>query len=76
MTVFAHFPVSSKYFGDGEQQVMVNFRVDDMDELLSQTGCGPGTHRPQARRLPLRPIRLESDPEGNRVELWQPPKGE
>jgi len=31
MTVFAHFPMDTKYFGDGDQRVMVNFRVDDMD---------------------------------------------
>jgi catechol 2,3-dioxygenase-like lactoylglutathione lyase family enzyme len=34
MTVFAHFPQSTRYFGDGPQQAMVNFRVDNIDELL------------------------------------------
>jgi len=38
MTVFAHFPLDSKYFGEGTQQAMVNFRVDDMDELLKKLG--------------------------------------
>ena len=34
MTVFAHFPETTKYFGEGSQQAMVNFRVDNLDELL------------------------------------------
>lgn len=36
MTVFAHFPADTKYFGDAPQQAMVNFRVDDLDALLTQ----------------------------------------
>ena len=36
MTVFAHFPADTKYFGEGPQQAMVNFRVDNLDALLAQ----------------------------------------
>lgn len=36
MTVFAHFPETTKYFGEGSQQAMVNFRVDNLDELLGK----------------------------------------
>lgn len=36
MTVFAHFPAHTKYFGSGTQQVIVNFRVDNLAELLAQ----------------------------------------
>jgi catechol 2,3-dioxygenase-like lactoylglutathione lyase family enzyme len=36
MTVFAHFPATTKYFGDGPQQAMIDFRVDDLDGLLAQ----------------------------------------
>ena len=73
MTVFAHFPASTKYFGEGTQQVMINFRVDNLDELLA--------------KLTAANVRIDSnredqaygrfawiwDPEGNRVELWEPP---
>lgn len=72
MTVFAHFKVDTQYFGDGPQQAMINFRVDDLDKLLEQ--------------LATEGIRIDSkredhsygrfawiwDPEDNRVELWQP----
>ena len=36
MTVFAHFPLSTDYFGQGDQHAMVNFRVDDLDGLLAK----------------------------------------
>jgi predicted enzyme related to lactoylglutathione lyase len=76
MTVFAHFPLDTKYFGQGEQQSMVNFRVDDLDQLLTDL-AGAGVR--------IDPKRDDSDygrfawiwdPEGNRVELWQPPAAE
>src|SRR5258708_19346365 len=36
MTVFAPFAADTKYFGDGPQGFMLNFRVDDIDALLKQ----------------------------------------
>lgn len=36
ITVFAHFPADTAYFGDGPQPFMLNFRVDDLDALLAQ----------------------------------------
>ena len=35
MTVFCHFPQDTDYFGDGPQNFMVNFRVDDLDSLMA-----------------------------------------
>jgi hypothetical protein len=34
LTVFAHFPEDTRYFGEESQRAMVNFRVDNLDELL------------------------------------------
>ena len=36
MTVFAHFTATTTYFGEGPQQSMLNFRIDDRDALLQQ----------------------------------------
>ena len=72
MTVFAHFPLDSKYFGEGPQQSMVNFRVDDLDALLQQladSGVWIDTKREDYEYGRFAWIQ---DPEGNRVELWQP----
>ncbi|MGB6193637.1 MAG: VOC family protein [Terracidiphilus sp.] len=73
MTVFAHFPADTKYFGEGPQDAMVNFRVDNLDELLTQLA---------AEKVAIDPSRMDfsygrfawiTDPEGHRVELWEAP---
>ena len=72
-TVWALFPEGTEYFGPGEQQVMVNYRVDDLDGLLQQLEAA-------GVEIDLRRQSDENgrfawivDPEGNRVELWEPP---
>jgi len=35
-TTWSLFPADTTYFGSGTQQAMVNYRVDDLDELLAQ----------------------------------------
>jgi predicted enzyme related to lactoylglutathione lyase len=72
MTVFAHFPESTKYFGEGSQRAMVNFRVDNLEELLAQlvaAGVQIDSHREDYEYGRFAWI---WDPEGNRVELWEP----
>ena len=72
MTVFAHFPEGSKYFGDGPQQTMVNFRVDNLDELLAQLAAAGVTIDPKRDNQSYGRFAWIVDPEGNRVELWEP----
>jgi predicted enzyme related to lactoylglutathione lyase len=74
MTVFAHFPDSTKYFGEGPQQVMVNFRVDNMDELLKQLEGSAVRVDPKREDHEYGKFAWIWDPEGNRVELWEPPQ--
>ncbi len=76
MTVFAHFPHDSKYFGEGAQQSMVNFRVDDLDALLGQLAEAGVRIDPKRDEAPYGKFAWIWDPEGNRVELWQPPPAE
>jgi predicted enzyme related to lactoylglutathione lyase len=71
MTVFAHFPETTKYFGDGPQQSMVNFRVDDMDALLAQLAERGVRIDPKRQDESYGRFAWIWDPEGNRVELWQ-----
>lgn len=74
ITVWAAFPRNTTYFGAPRQSMMVNYIVDDLEALLQQL-----------RREGVRTVkRMEvsaygkfgwvEDPEGNRVELWEPPK--
>jgi predicted enzyme related to lactoylglutathione lyase len=71
MTVFAHFPVETKYFGEGAQQAMINFRVDDLDELLKQLAKAGVRIDPKREDAPYGRFAWIWDPEDNRVELWQ-----
>jgi len=72
MTVFAHFPESTKYFGDGPQHAMVNFRVDNLDELLAQLSAAGVRVDPKREDYDYGRFAWFWDPEGNRVELWEP----
>lgn len=76
MTVFAHFPMDTQYFGEGAQPAMVNFRVDDLDALLAQLAEAGVRIDPKRDDAPYGKFAWIWDPEGNRVELWQPPLSE
>ena len=71
MTIFAHFPAETKYFGEGPQQSMVNFRVDDLDGLLQQLEAAGVRIDPKREDYSYGRFAWIWDPEGNRVELWQ-----
>ena len=73
MTVFAHFPTDTKYFGDGSQQSMVNFRVDNMDEMLVRLAAGGVRIDSKREDHDYGRFAWIWDPDGNRVELWEPP---
>ena len=73
-TVFAPFKSTSDYFA-ADRQWMINFRVDDLDELmaqLQQAGISVETREEWDTPETGRFARIH-DPEGNPIELWQPP---
>jgi predicted enzyme related to lactoylglutathione lyase len=72
MTVFAHFPQDSAYFGESTQQAMVNFRVDNLDELLAKLAEAGVRIDPKREDAPYGRFAWIWDLEGNRVELWEP----
>jgi predicted enzyme related to lactoylglutathione lyase len=71
-TVFSFFPENTKYFGDGPQQAMINFRVDAMDEVLARLEAAGARIDPKRDDYPYGKFAWFWDPEGNRVELWEP----
>jgi len=71
MTVFTHFPQDTRYFGEGNQQVMINFRVDDIDGLLQKLEAAGVRIDPKRDDQDYGRFAWIWDPEGNRVELWQ-----
>lgn len=73
-TVWAVFPEDTDYFGSAQNTFMINFRVKDLDAMLSAL-------RRAGAEVDLRLEESEhgrfgwvTDPEGNRIELWEPPK--
>jgi predicted enzyme related to lactoylglutathione lyase len=76
MTTWNLFPQSTKHFGpdkeDGPQQAMINYRVDDLEALLTQLAAANVAIDPHRESADYGHFAWITDPEGNRVELWQP----
>jgi predicted enzyme related to lactoylglutathione lyase len=51
---------------------MLNFRVDNLDQLLADLGAAGVNIDPKREEHPYGRFAWISDPEGNRVELWEP----
>jgi predicted enzyme related to lactoylglutathione lyase len=71
-TAWSLFPADTKYFGPGSQSAMVNYRVDDLDALLEQLTAAGVSIDPKRENADYGRFAWITDPEGNRVELWQP----
>lgn len=67
------FPRSSKYFPES-QPAMLNFQVDDLDAVLDKLIAEGVTVDPKRDAHEYGKFGWFTDPEGNRVELWQPTK--
>lgn len=72
-TILAPFKADTDYFGDKEQQWMINFRVDDIDAMIKQLEAAgiEVTTKAEWDSEVGRFARIH-DPEGNPIELWQP----
>jgi predicted enzyme related to lactoylglutathione lyase len=71
-TVFATFEVETDYFGSRSQQTMLNFRVRDLDAMLTQLrGKGADVADETQEMEGVGRFGWVTDPEGNRIELWQ-----
>ncbi|MFK7929844.1 MAG: VOC family protein [Myxococcota bacterium] len=74
-SVWSPFAEDTKYFEPSKSSFMINFRVRDLDAMLAQlraAGCDvqDGLEDSEQGRFGW-----VVDPEGNKIELWQPPEG-
>ena len=70
-TVFAPFKQDTTYFQPSTKDFMINLAVDDLDAILAN--CAK--HGVEAKVMPPEPngkFAHISDPEGTRIELWEP----
>ncbi|NUR71154.1 MAG: VOC family protein [Hamadaea sp.] len=72
-TVFAPFPADTDYFGSRDQQVMLNFRVPDLDAMLAQLRAAGAVVDDEISEADYGRFGHAVDPEGNRFELWEEP---
>ena len=72
-TMWMPFPEDTSYFGPGRQPYMVNFRVDDLAGLLERLRAAGVEVDERTEQSEYGAFGWISDPEGTRVELWQPP---
>jgi len=70
-TVWTLFPTNTTYLGSTSTQFMINYRVANMDRLLAQLRqCGTTVEK--AKGEDYGRFAWVTDPEGNRIELWEP----
>lgn len=74
MTVWSIFPRESKYFDPSKTGFMLNYRVDDVDALLELLRAEGVTIDPHREDYDYGRFAWIMDPDGNRIELWEPPK--
>lgn len=72
LTVWHVADPGSKWFSPSESSFMINYRVDNLDELLAQLRAagvdavgGPESHENGKFAWIM-------DPDGNKIELWEP----
>lgn len=75
-TIWSPMPADSAQFGSGRAGFMVNFRVADLDALLAALRAEGCDVEARVDDSDYGRFGWVTDPEGNRVELWQPPAGQ
>jgi predicted enzyme related to lactoylglutathione lyase len=75
-TVWSAFEDSSEYFAPSKAPFMVNYRVADLHALLAALRTEGCTVDAKVEESEYGKFGWVMDPDGNRVELWQPPPGQ
>jgi len=73
-TVWSIFPADTKYFGEGGPAFMVNYRVRDLESVLAALRNEGVDVARKVEDSEYGRFGWVTDPEGNRIELWEPPK--
>lgn len=72
--VWTPFKSDSEYFNPSEKNFMFNLIVDDLDAMLTQIKPSGSEVMQEIERSDYGNFGWFIDPEGNKVELWQPPE--
>ena len=72
-TAWAMFPSNTTYFGESPSPLMINYRVANLDAMLEQLRKS-GVKIEKVENSDYGRFAWITDPEGNRIELWEPKK--
>ncbi|MBT8271393.1 MAG: VOC family protein [Flavobacteriaceae bacterium] len=72
MTQWSPFSEDTEYFNPSQKQFMMNFRVDNLEELLKTLKAEGVTIVGEIQEFEYGKFGWILDPEGNKIELWEP----
>jgi predicted enzyme related to lactoylglutathione lyase len=72
-TVWTPFSSSTRYFDPSKASFMINYRVENLDGLLEELRRAGIEVDPRVEEYEYGRFGWVMDPEGNRIELWEPP---
>jgi predicted enzyme related to lactoylglutathione lyase len=72
LTQWNAFPESTKYFEPSAKEFMINYRVENLEALIAQLKNEGVTIVDQMETYDYGKFVHIMDPEGNKIELWEP----
>lgn len=75
VTIWSVSPETTDQFDPSTQPFMINYRVDDLAGLLAKLRADGCQVLDKTDDSEFGKFGWVMDPEGNKVELWQPPEG-
>ena len=73
-TVWSPFAADTDYFAPSTKSFMINFQVENLEELLAQLRHEGVEVDAKVESYDYGKFGWIMDPEGNRIELWEPKK--
>jgi predicted enzyme related to lactoylglutathione lyase len=74
-TIWGLFPETTKYFAPSPAPFMINYRVRNLEALLTQLRSAGVTVEGKVVEDFNGKFAWVVDPEGNKIELWEPKPG-
>lgn len=74
-SVFGLFKTETEYFNPSSREFMLNLMVDDLDGMLARVAEAGAELVGDVEDSEFGKFGWFLDPEGNKIELWQPPAG-
>jgi predicted enzyme related to lactoylglutathione lyase len=72
-TIWSAFDSTTTYFGSSDQAFMFNLVVDNLEDALTQVKSGGACVVDEIKKTDYGAFGWFIDPDGNKVELWEPP---